>query len=105
MKALYFREACNATEDYDLRKSSISRAKQIPNPEDVIAIHGEEELYITTKGLMWSKDVLGTPKGEQILLGTANIISAEEVGEDEWERQIVSIINIKSWVNVMEIVL
>ena len=82
MKALYFREACSATEDYDLRKSSVSRAKQIPNPEDVIAIQGEE-LYITTKGLMWSKDVLGTLKGEQVLLGTANIISVEEVDKDE----------------------
>ena len=40
----------------------------VPNDDEVLAI--QDDLLVTTKGLVWSKVL---PRGEQILLGTANL--------------------------------
>ena len=85
-KALYFREACLAVEKYDINIKPISLAKQIPTMDDVIPIiqngnscnvrgsnsNNVPPLFLTKNGLIWSKVL---PQGEQILLGTANIVS------------------------------
>jgi hypothetical protein len=72
MKALYYRNACAAAEKYSLlpRLDSV-QMKMIPDENDIMKL--QDDLLLTTKGLVWSKDLT---RGKQILLGTANVAFA-----------------------------
>ena len=65
MKALHYRNAFAHTADYmDLPKKQY---EHVPVDEDVVEI--QDDLFLTTKGLIWSKNL---PDGKQTLLGTAS---------------------------------
>jgi hypothetical protein len=66
MKALHYRNAYAAAEKYVMQP--VAKVKEVPEEDEVIAL--QENLLLTAKGLVWSKDL---PRGEQVLLGTANI--------------------------------
>jgi hypothetical protein len=69
MKALHYRNAYAALEKYWMHP--VDRMKQVPNSEEVIEI--QDDLFLTTKGLVWSKNL---PEGDQVVLGTASISTA-----------------------------
>jgi hypothetical protein len=66
MKALYYRNAYAAVEQYYMQP--LKRLESIPDEGDIIAI--QDDLFLTTKGLVWSKNL---PRGEQVLLGAARL--------------------------------
>jgi hypothetical protein len=67
MKAVHYRNAFAAAADYyDLPKTSLS---YVPDEHEVIEIH--DDLLLTTKGLVWSKQL---PDGKKVLLGTVNAL-------------------------------
>lgn len=66
MKALHYRNAYAAAEKYMMQP--VARMKEVPEEDEVFAL--QDNLLLTAKGLVWSKVL---PRGEQVLLGTANI--------------------------------
>ena len=65
MKALHYRDACQAVAEYtDLPRYKI---EIVPDENEVIPL--QDDLFLTTKGTVWSKNL---PNGKQILLGTAD---------------------------------
>jgi len=73
MKALHYRNAYAASARYlDLPKVRMST---VPDEGEVMEL--SNGLFLTTKGLIWTKVL---PAGQQILLGTANI--SNEVSEE-----------------------
>jgi hypothetical protein len=66
MKALYYRNAYAAVEQFYLQP--LKSLEYVPDEGDVIAI--QDDLFLTTKGLVWSKNL---PRGEQVLLGAARL--------------------------------
>jgi hypothetical protein len=65
-KALHYRNAYAAVEKYLLQP--VKRMKEVPEADEVFAL--QENLLLTTKGLVWTKSL---PLGEQVLLGTVNL--------------------------------
>jgi hypothetical protein len=66
MKALHYRNAFEALENYEFQP--LKMLEGIPDEDEVIIL--QDDLFLTTKGLVWSKAL---PDGKQVLLGTANI--------------------------------
>ena len=71
MKALHYRNAYEAVEKYGFQP--LKMMEGIPDLDEVITL--QEDLLLTTKGLVWSKAL---PDGKQVLLGTANIANRIE---------------------------
>jgi hypothetical protein len=65
-KALHYRNAYAAAEKYSMQP--VKRMKEVPEADEVIAL--QDNLLLTTKGLVWTKPL---PRGEQVLLGTVNL--------------------------------
>jgi hypothetical protein len=66
MKALHYRNAYAAAEAY--WNQPVKRMKMVPDEGEVIFL--QDDLLLTTKGLIWSKEL---PRGGQVLLGSASI--------------------------------
>ena len=66
MKALYYRNAYAAIEKYSMQP--VKRMNEVPEADEVIAL--QDNLFLTTKGLVWTKPL---PRGAQVLLGTVNL--------------------------------
>jgi hypothetical protein len=73
MKALHYRNAYAAAEKYWLQP--LKNLQIVPDENEVMKL--QDDLLLTTKGLVWSKEL---PRGEQILLGTANIACIDIYG-------------------------
>jgi hypothetical protein len=71
MKALHYRNAYDAVEKYGFQP--LKMMEGIPDADEVIRL--QDDLFLTTKGLVWSKAL---PSGKQVLLGTANIANLIE---------------------------
>jgi len=71
MKALHYRNAYAAAEKYWLQP--VKLMEQVPEEDEVIKL--QNDLFCTTKGLVWSKPL---PRGVQKLLGTANLALAPQ---------------------------
>jgi hypothetical protein len=71
MKALHYRNAYDAVENYGFQP--LKMLEGIPDEDEVIKI--QDDLFLTTKGLVWS---ITLPRGKQVLLGTANIANLIE---------------------------
>jgi hypothetical protein len=65
-KAWYYRNAVAAAEQYWLQP--LKKLETVPNKDEVIAL--QDDLFLTTKGTVWSKVL---PRGKQILLGSATL--------------------------------
>jgi hypothetical protein len=63
-KALHYRNAFAAAEKYIMQPTE--RMKFVPSKDEVIPF--QEDLLITTKGTVWTKNL---PNGKQVLLGSA----------------------------------
>ncbi|CAJ1966806.1 unnamed protein product [Cylindrotheca closterium] len=66
MKALHYRNAYAAVERYSLMP--VKRMEMVPGDDEVLKLRND--LFLTTKGLIWTKVL---PAGRQVLLGTATI--------------------------------
>ena len=66
MKALHYRNAYAAQEKN--WNQPVKRYDMVPEEDEVLTL--QDDLLLTTKGLLWSKTL---PIGEQVLLGTATI--------------------------------
>lgn len=71
MKALHYRNAYAAAEKYWLQP--LKQMNLVPDENEVVKI--QDDLFLTTKGLVWSKAL---PSGPQRLLGTANLATVIE---------------------------
>lgn len=71
MKALHYRNAYEAVEKYGYQP--LKMLEGIPDADEVLTL--QDDLFLTTKGLVWSKAL---PDGKQVLLGTANIVNRVE---------------------------
>lgn len=71
MKALHYRNAYAAAETY--WNQPVKRMEIVPDENEVIEL--QDDLFLTTKGLIWSKLL---PTGQQILLGAATIATDSE---------------------------
>jgi hypothetical protein len=72
MKALHFRNAAEATEQLSYWYINQDRISQVPLDEDVLALR--DDIFITTKGTVWTKgadNLFGG--GQHSLLGTVTI--------------------------------
>lgn len=65
-KALHYRNAYAEFEKYCMYP--IERMKQVPEPDEIIEM--QEDLLLTTRGTVWSKNL---PDGKQELLGTVTV--------------------------------
>jgi len=73
MKALHYRNAYLAAEKYWLQP--VKAMQQVPEEDEVLEL--QNDLFCTTKGLVWSKTL---PRGAQVLLGTANLVVVPQEG-------------------------
>lgn len=71
-KALHYRNAYAAAEQYWLQP--VKMMESVPEDHETFKI--QDDLFLTTKGTVWSKDNLSF--GQQVLLGTANIAPVVE---------------------------
>jgi hypothetical protein len=67
MKALHFRNAAAAMERYEMQ--DLKRIEIVPSNDEVIPLH-DDDLLLTTKGLVFSKEG-SFHQGRHVLLGTA----------------------------------
>lgn len=73
MKALHYRNAYAAAEKYWLQP--VKAMEMVPEENEVLEL--QNDLFCTTKGLVWSKSL---PRGMQTLLGTANLTPVPQEG-------------------------
>lgn len=66
MRALHYRRAMEAAEKYSMQ--AVQTVQNIPESNEVLQL--QNDLFCTTKGQVWSKEL---PRGNQILLGTARL--------------------------------
>lgn len=78
MKALHYRNAAQAIEKYTM--IPVNKVKVVPSDEEVIPI--EDNLLLTTKGLIWFKEGRGSgtfyKTGTHILLGSAHVSAGSQ---------------------------
>jgi hypothetical protein len=72
MKALHYRNAYAAMEAYYMQP--ISSLQHVPDEGETLQF--DEDLFLTTRGLIWKKDMLS--RGSQVLLGGANIVKPDD---------------------------
>jgi hypothetical protein len=65
-KAWHYRNAYAAAEQYSLQP--LRNVEMVPDKDEVIAL--QDDLFLTTKGTVWSKVL---PRGKQVLLGSATL--------------------------------
>ena len=70
MKALYYRNAAVAMNKY--QDSGVLQYKFVPEMNEVVEWDKNNKLYVTTKGLVWTKDG-SFLRGDHALLGTATL--------------------------------